>query len=432
VWWGAAILAGSPGAVFDTLSGYFYGTFANEDFQWIIIVIALIGILVVLFERSKAVTDFGSWLGKYLKTPKLAILGTYLFGAIVFLDDYLSNLTVGNTMRRITDKFRIPRSQFAFIVNLMAGPICVIIPLTSWAAAFSRTYEGQGLTINGNAMAAYLKSVPMIFYVWVILAICLLQIFGVIPKLGMIKKDYVRAAAGGSLYPQGIDWIHGETWEGGGAAPTEEAAAPETARPWGFLVPMLITCVVTFMTELDIIKGCAAGIVVAAAMYLITKRLRPLEVLDACFDGIIRMGFVLVVFLLAYSVQAINEVTGMPAYVISLVEPIMDGAFLPVVTFLICAAYSFFTGTCWDLVVIILPIVVPLAGAIGTDPLFVSASVISGAMFGNIFCPYGDGMILCSQACEIRPTDLMIAIAPYMLIGGAVTSILYFVFGFIL
>jgi Na+/H+ antiporter NhaC len=387
----------------------------------------------VLFERSKSVTDFGYWLGKYLKTPKLAMLGTYFFGAIVFLDDYLSNLTVGNTMRRITDKFRIPRSQFAFIVNLMAGPICVIIPLTSWAAAFSSMYEGQGLTINGNAMAAYLKSVPLIFYVWVILAICLLQIFGVIPKMGMIKKDYARAAAGGSLYPQGVDWIHGETRKGGGATvKTEEAAPPEKAQPWGFLIPMLITCVVTFATELDIIKGCAAGIIAAAVMYLITKRLRPLEVLDASFEGIIRMAFVLVLFLLAYSMQAINEVTGMPGYVISLVEPIMDSVFLPVVAFLICAIYSFLTGTCWDLVIIILPIVVPLAAVIGTNPLFASAAVISGAMFGNIFCPYGDGMILCSQACEVRPTDLMIAIAPYMLIGGVVTSILYLVFGFIL
>jgi Na+/H+ antiporter NhaC len=195
---------------------------------------------------------------------------------------------------------------------------------------------------------------------------------------------------------------------------------------------MLITCVVTFATDLDLIKGCTAGIIAAAVMYLVTKRLRPLEVLDACFEGIMRMGFVLVLFLLAYSVQAINEATGMPGYVISLVEPIMYGAFLPVVTFLICAVYSYLTGTCWDLVIIILPIVVPLAGAIGTDPLFVSAAVISGAMFGNIFCPYGDGMILCSQACEVRPTDLMIAIAPYMIIGGVVTSILYLVFGFIL
>ena len=121
----------------------------------------------------------------------------------------------------------------------------------------------------------------------------------------------------------------------------------------------------------------------------------------------------------------------MPNFVIGAVEPFMKGAFLPLVAFIFCAIYGYFTGACWDLAMIIVPIVAPLAQLVGVDPLLACSAVFSGALYGNVLCPYGDGVILSAQSCDIRPTDIMFSIAPYMLIAGAITAIMYLGAGFI-
>ncbi|MDD4367065.1 MAG: Na+/H+ antiporter NhaC family protein, partial [Eubacteriales bacterium] len=106
--------------------------------------------------------------------------------------------------------------------------------------------------------------------------------------------------------------------------------------------------------------------------------------------------------------------------------------FLPVVVFLVCGIYAYATGCFWDLAAIILPLVVPLAHAVGCDPILACAAVFSGAAFGSNTCLYGDGIILCSQGCQIKAIDLMMATLPYALIAGGGSAILYLIFGFIL
>ncbi|GHU84726.1 sodium:proton antiporter [Spirochaetia bacterium] len=424
---GALLVAGNLIAFPETFFGYFYQSMAEEDWQWITLVIVVFGILIGLFEKSGAVVDFGRWLGRFIKTGKQALMGTFLFGLVVFVDDYLSNLTVGGSMKKITDRFKIPRSQLAYIVLLMAGPVSLLIPLSSWTAAYAGIFEAEGLVPEGiNAVTAFVHSIPLIFYPWVAVVICLLQIFGVIPKLGMIKHDYARAEKTGNLFPKGTDVIPQAD------EAVETAADGRKPLPWNFLIPMAVIIVVSFLTELDILTASAAGALTAFLLYLIEKKAKFFDLLTACCDGVMKMGFVLILFVLAYAVKNINNDTGMPGFIIASVEPYMQGAFLPMVVFIVCAIYAFFTGACWDLAMIIMPIVVPLAIAVGVDPVFAAAAVFSGSLFGNVFCPYGDGVILCAQACEVRPIDVMFAIAPYMLIAGGITTVMYLIAGFVL
>ena len=154
--------------------------------------------------------------------------------------------------------------------------------------------------------------------------------------------------------------------------------------------------------------------------------------LTCCYDGVVSMGFVLALSVLAFAVQAVNGDLMLADYVISVTAPIMKGAFLPAVVFLVCAVYAYATGCFWDLAAIILPIVVPLAVAMGVDPLLASAAVFSGAAFGSNTCLYGDGVILCSQGCQIKPIDLMTATLPYALIAGSGAVILYLIAGFVM
>ena len=112
---------GFAGSFFDNI----YAAFSNESLQWLLIVIALFGILIMLYEKTGAVTDFGYWAGKFIKTRKTALFGTFILGVVIFIDDYLNNLAVGTTMKGITDKLGIPRQQLAYVVNTVAAPVCL-------------------------------------------------------------------------------------------------------------------------------------------------------------------------------------------------------------------------------------------------------------------------------------------------------------------
>ena len=162
---GALILAGGLTGFMGMWFNYLYVSMTNETLQWLVLVIVMFGMLIMLFERSGAVADFGRWAGKFIKTKKQALMGTFLLGVIIFLDDYLNNLAVGTTMKGITDKLQIPRTQLAYVVNSVAAPVCILIPLSSWAVYFGALLENEGVVgANGTGMGAYISAIQLTFY----------------------------------------------------------------------------------------------------------------------------------------------------------------------------------------------------------------------------------------------------------------------------
>ncbi len=424
---GALILAGGISGVVGTWFNYLYVSMTNETLQWLVLVIALFGMLIVLFERSHAVQDFGYWAGKFIHTKKQALLGTVVLGIIVFLDDYLNNLAVGTTMKGITDRLRIPRTQLAYTVNSVAAPVCVLIPLSSWAVYFGALLENEGIVgAEGTGISAYISTIPIIFYGWLAVLVVILHILGIIPKFGSIKKDAERAELTGEVFPEGTDLSLIDSAGG------YELPEGKKAHPWSFLIPLAIMIAVTLYAGSDVLSGALAGVISAAVLYGFERRLSVKELLTCCYDGVISMGFVIILSVLAFAVQAANTDLSLAEYVISVTEPIMHGAFLPAAVFLVCAVYAYATGCFWDLAAIITPIVVPLAVAMEVDPLLACAAVFSGAAFGSNTCLYGDGVILCSQGCQIKPIELMMATLPYALIAGGGSLILYLIAGFVM
>lgn len=243
----------------------------------------------------------------------------------------------------------------------------------------------------------------------------------------MIKKDALRAEETGDVFPLGggVDVVEPEFAE-------EELPEGYKAHPWNFLIPLIVMIAVTLTFNKEILYGSFAGVITAFLLYLIQGRLKFKEILTCCYDGVLSMGFVLVLSVLAFSVQAANTDLGLANYIISITLPIMKGAFLPAVVFIVCGVYAYATGCFWDLAAIILPLVIPLANAMGVDPILASAAVFSGAAFGSNTCLYGDGVIMCSQGCQIKSIDLMFATLPYAAISGGLTLILYLICGFVL
>ena len=418
------ILGGVKGfanAFFDNV----YASFNNESLQWLLIVIALFGVLIMLYEKTGAVTDFGFWASKFIKTKKASLFGTFILGVIIFIDDYLNNLAVGTTMKGITDKLGIPRQQLAYVVNTVAAPVCLLIPLSSWAVYFATLMGDQGVEIGGSSMTTYIHGLPFAFYAWFAIIVCLLQIIGIIPKIGPMKKAYQRYESLGDVFPEGTDPELVESVKA-----SHEIEVNEKAHPWNFLLPLIVMIVLSLIS--DVLMGAAGGVIVAFAMYFIEKKMTFKELLTTCFDGAMSMGFVFVLSVLAFAVQNANIELGLAEYVISITEPIMQGGFLPAAVFIVCGIYAYATGCFWDLAAIIIPIVIPLANAMGVDPILASAAVFSGAAFGSNTCLYGDGVIMCAQGCQIKSLDLMTTTLPYAAIAGGGSVIAYLIAGFVL
>lgn len=453
---GAVLLGGWE--FFDSWIGYFGTAMADETLQWLMLVVVLFGILITLFERSGAVREFAAWAERFVNSRRKSTVLSFLLSIVLFVDDYLNVLTVGTSMKAVTDRYRVPRTELGTIMKMTAAPIAVIVPFSTWALFFAGLLEAQGVTANGSGFGAYLQAIPFVFFGWIAIAIAALVAFGWFPRLGALKKDVARADASGDVFPAGTTAeereaegglpLHAEVGEfaasgddgtravAGAPAPVATAVAdraPEHAkpRPWNFLVPIAVMIAVTILTEVDVLKGTVAALLVAIVMYAVQRRLTIKSVFDAAFDGVGSMLFVIVLTALAFMVQHMNIDLHLADWVIESTEPVMSGALLPAMVFLVCGVYAYATGSFWDLAAVITPIVIPLAFAMDVNPIIAAAAVFSGAALGSTTCLYGDGIILASRSTGIKPLNLMSAILPYAGIAAALSLVLYLVVGFL-
>ena len=454
---GAVLLGGWE--FFDSWIGYFGTAMADETLQWLMLVVVLFGILITLFERSGAVREFAAWAERFVNSRRKSTILSFLLSIVLFVDDYLNVLTVGTSMKAVTDRYNVPRTELGTIMKMTAAPIAVIVPFSTWALFFAGLLEAQGVTANGSGFGAYLQAIPFIFFGWIAIAIAALVAFGWFPKLGALKKDIARADASGDVFPVGttaeereaegglpLNAEVGEFAVSGDDAGRAVSSAPESSttatavatrapeyakpRPWNFLVPIAVMIAVTILTEVDVLKGTVAALIVAIVMYTVQRRLKVKGVLEAAFDGVGSMLFVIVLTALAFMVQHMNIDLHLADWVIESTQPVMNGALLPAMVFLVCGVYAYATGSFWDLAAVITPIVIPLAFAMDVNPIIAGAAVFSGAALGSTTCLYGDGIILASRSTGIKPLNLMTAILPYAGIAAAASLVLYLIVGF--
>lgn len=420
-----AILLGGWG-FFDTMVATFGASLSNETVHWLAMVVVLFGILIAYFNASGAVTDFARWTERFVNSRRKSLLLTWLLTVALFIDDYLNALTVGTSMKRVTDRYHVPRTLVGSIVKLTSAPIAVIIPFSTWAVFFAALLEQEGVTANGSGFGAYLQGLPFVFFGWFALAIGLLLALGVIPLVGPLRREQARADRTGDPLPEGLTAeeraFELEEGEGSGKRPL----------PFNFLIPIVTLVVVTICTEVDIVKGAAAAVVVAIILYVAQRRMTLRAVLDNAFEGIMSMGYVMILFVLAFMVQQINMDLQLAEWVIGATEPVMHGALLPAIVFLVCGVYAYATGAFWDLAAVITPVVLPLAIAVGVDPVLAGTAVFSGAALGSTTCLYGDGIILASKSVGVKPLSLMLSILPYAATAGVLTLIAYLIAGFAL
>ncbi|WP_136041230.1 MULTISPECIES: Na+/H+ antiporter NhaC family protein [unclassified Microbacterium] len=446
---GALILGGWGG--FDVWVEYTGKALSNATAQWLLLIVALFGILMMLFEKSGIVTDFARWAERFVTSRRKSTVLTFLLSVVLFVDDYLNVLTTGTSMKQVTDRYRVPRTQLGAIMKMTAAPIAVLVPVSTWALFFSGLFEAQGVTVGGTGFGAYLQAIPFIFFGWAALAVALLMSIGWLPKLGVIKRDAIRAERDGDVFPLGttdderraegvalLAELEADDPDGSTAqrvatalATSAEADAGRKPQPWGFLTAMAVLVGVTIATNANVVAGTAAALAVTLVIVLVQRRLSIRGVLDAALEGIESMLFVMILTVLAFMVQEMNIALQLAEFVIQVTEPVLTPALLPAIVFAVCGIYAYATGSFWDLAAVITPVVLPLALALGADPILAGAAVFSGAALGSTTCLYGDGIILASRSIGIKPINLMLAILPYAGIAAGLSFVMYLVTGFV-
>jgi Na+/H+ antiporter NhaC len=414
------------------------------DNATMVIFLALLGGLVALVTKAGGSKAYGAWAKQKIKTQKGAGFVTALLGIIIFIDDYFNCLTVGTVMRPITDPHKISREKLAYIIDATAAPICIIAPISSWAASVISYYpESDGM----SGMAAFLSSVPMNLY-------AILTIFMVFWLVLRKNSDYgPMAIAQRRADEKGIVESASTT----GNDELDNIAISSNGKIIDLILPVLVLIFVCILTMLyyggywgedsislfeafgdtDATIALALGglitLVLTFAFYIARKTLTFKEFFDAVGLGIKSMVPPIIILTLAWTLAGIcRDVLHTGEFVAGVVESSnMPVIFIPAVMFIIAALISFATGTSWGTFGILIPIGLAITEIVAPHlSITTLSSVLAGSVFGDHCSPISDTTILSSTGSRCNHIDHVATQLPYSVTVAAVCFIGYLIAGF--
>ena len=414
-----SVLAGALAAFFimeglgflDAMAQATLATLMTEDVAWVMLVCGLYGGFIALLVKGGGSYALGRALISRIETKRGGLLATWSLGLVIFLDDYLNSLTVGATMKAVTDRFRTSRAMLAYVVDSTAAPLCLLVPLSSWGAYFASLLEQNDVAAEGQGIAVFIETIPYLFYPMVALLIVPLVAVGVIPLVGPMRRAEELAERTGDL----------------GASEDQALAVEENARGGMsvFFLPMLAMVLFTVFPSVDLLRGVIAGILFTFAYYALWRVMPILEVFDTCIEGIKSMVPVLAMLLTLFVFVEANDRLGLTPYVIDAVSPFMTAGMLPVVVFVTVSALSFTTGSNWGVIAITMPIAFPLAQTFDASIPLVMGALFSASAFGSQACFYSDSTVLSAQGAGCTTHQHAVTQLPYALLGAAVAAMLF-------
>ena len=411
----AGILVGllmlGPTTALDQFSNMLLEVMMSETIAWVIIVCGLMGSLIMLLLRVGSVDAFSEALAAKAKSSKSALMYTWLLGIIVFIDDYLNALAVGAAMRKVTDQFGVSREKLAYVVDSTAAPICVLVPISTWAVFYASLFQESGFAEPGQGMDLYISAIPYMIYPIVAVLLVPLVALEVIPAFGPMKAAELRSAQSPLRQP---------------ATLTDEDNTQESDREvrlYHFLLPLATLIGFTLWYELDVQIGVIASVTLTILLFGAQRLLAWTEMFDAVLDGIKMMLPALTIVVIAFVFKEVNDQLGLPNFVIANIAPLMTPLLFPVVTFLTMALISFATGSSWGVFAIAIPIILPLATSVGVSIPLAIGALLSASAFGSHACFYSDATVLAAQGSGCDVIDHALTQIPYALIAAAMSCI---------
>lgn len=417
----ASLLAGSVVGAFMLYGKSFakplidvvYGVMSSDLWIWLVLVCGFFGSLVALFEASGGIFGFTAIAAKICKSERRTLFGAWLLGAIVFIDDWLSILSVGAAMRKATDRFQIPREMLALISNSTASSVCVIVPISTWGVFMISQMVSTGVCTSEEGMMTFLHTLPMMFYPLMALLCGLLFSVGVLPKFGPMKKAYALARTSDS------------------AVDIPEQQEEKKGNALNFLAPVILITAITIATG-EILYGTLLALVFCAILYLPQKLMTLNQYLDSVISGFKDMVGVLMIITSAFILRDINSLLGMPDYVIGAAKAAMNPNLLPAAAFLIVAALGVAAGNFWGICAISFPVIIPIAQALGGNILLTAGAIISATAAASHLCFFGSEATLTCSATQIENVRYAQTAVPMLMVPVVLSALLYLGAGFLI
>ena len=400
-----------PAAALSNFSSILLEVMMNETIAWVIIVCGLMGSLITLLMRVGAASAFSRTLSSKAQNSTSALLYTWLLGLVVFIDDYLNALAVGSSMRKVTDKFKVSREMLAYVVDSTAAPICVLVPVSTWAVFYAGLFVDAGYAESGQGMALYISAIPYMVYPIAAMLLVPLVAVGIVPALGMMKSAEQRATEGSAPLP--ID-------EG------EEESLVDTqdrVRIYHFVLPIVALLGFSIWYDLDVQIGVIMSVAITIILFGAQRLMAWTQMFDAVIDGIKIMLPALTMVVMAFVFNEVNDMLGLATYVIENVAPLMTPLMFPALTFLTIALISFATGSSWGVFAIAIPIILPLAESVGVSIPLAIGALVSASAFGSHACFYSDATVLAAQGSGCDVMDHALTQIPYALIAAAISCV---------
>ena len=425
-----------PVASLDVMvSDGFIGAIADGWNAGIFMFLVLLGIMVALVNAAGGSAAFGRWAVKHVHSRVGALLATFLLGVLIFIDDYFNCLTVGSVMRPVTDSHRISREKLAYVIDATAAPVCMIAPVSSWAAAVSATAQDLDSGISGIQL--FIRAIPYNFYsLLTIVFVIAISLMGF--DYGPMAKAELRAAKGelGSLGNENEQTVPG-------------------ASIWDMLIPviaLIVCCIIGMMyvggfwsgagiidsfADTDASVGLPWGSILAVIftfVYLLCRRVITFKDATGCITkGFIAMVPAMLILTFALTLKNITGLLGAADYVAGLVEGAAAGLFsmLPAVIFLVALGLAFSTGTSWGTFGILIPIVLPVF-ANNPELLMIGISAcLAGAVCGDHCSPISDTTIMASAGANVNHIAHVSTQLPYALTVAGISFVCYILAGFL-
>ena len=405
----------------------------------ILIFLVILGIIVSLMNKSGGAAAFGRWAQSKIKNKVGAQLATIGLGVLIFIDDYFNCLTVGSVMRPVTDKFKISRAKLAYLIDATAAPICIIAPISSWAAAVSGFVPGET-----NGIALFVQCIPYNFYALLTIVFML--------AITVMRADY------GSMELHEINANKGDlyTTEERPYETLENEATDEGGHLMDMLIPVFVLifcCVVgmiwsggffageSFVTSFSnsdasvgLAVGSFFGLMITLVLYMARRVMTFSEFMECVPKGFMSMITPILILTFAWALKAMTDSLGAATYVAGLIEGSASGLvnFLPAIIFLIGCFLAFATGTSWGTFGILIPIVVSAFQE--TDPqlmIIAMSACMAGAVCGDHCSPISDTTIMASAGAQCFHLNHVNTQLPYALTVAAISSVCFIIAGFV-
>ncbi len=413
----------------------------------IIIFLIVLGAIVSLMNKSGGSAAFGKWAETHIKSKIGAQIATICLGILIFVDDYFNCLTVGSVMRPVTDKFKVSRSKLSYLIDATAAPICIIAPISSWAAAVAGFVSEEQI----SGLALFIRAIPYNFYA----LLTILTMFALVSMkldFGPMKKHEENAKNGDLFSEKGREMLE----------KVEDKATDKKSSVWDLALPVLVLiigCILGLIysggfftpdadgyknfidafsnadASVGLVYGSFAGLIFSVIYFLIRRTLSFKECMESIPEGFKAMVPAILILACAWTLKAMTDSLGAKIFIAEFVR-LYASAFVPIlpaIVFLIGVGLSFATGTSWGTFGILIPIVLAIfGGSINQEISIIAISAcMAGAVCGDHCSPISDTTIMASAGAQCNHINHVSTQLPYALTVAAVSFVAYLIAGFV-